>query len=74
MTNEQKKQIAWKMWLFDAYGNPDIMEEEVYSEIIDDPEDLIADLTEWYISGELTEADDPEWIDLIGFIREIGRE
>lgn len=73
LTLKQKREIAWKIWLFDAYGNPDIMEEEEYSEIINDPEDLIADLTEWYINGELTEPDDPEWLDLIRFIREMER-
>ena len=71
LTLEQKKRIAELMWFFDAYGMPDIMEEEIYKDLFDDAEDIIADLTEWYINGELTEPDDPEWLDLVRFIREM---
>lgn len=73
LTLEQKKQIAELMWFFDAYGMPDIMEEEIYSDLFDDAEDIITDLTEFYIGGELTEANDPGWLDLINGIRAIER-
>ena len=71
MTLEQKKRIAELMFYFDPYGEDDIMEEENYKDLFDDKEDIIADLKEWYIDGELTEPDNPYWLDLIKSIREV---
>lgn len=73
MTLEQKKQIAELIFFFDPYGEPEIVEEEVYAELFDDAEMIIDDLKDWYIGGELTEADDPQWINLVNGIREVER-
>ena len=67
MTNLQKLAIAEAIFFFDPYGEPEIIED--HHDLFDDPEAIIADLIDWYIGEDLTEEDDPSFIDLIKKIR-----
>ena len=73
MSIEKKQRIAEMIYWFDPYGDPDYDINDVSENMPDDVEIVINELTDYYINGELTEPDDPEWLVLINGIRAIER-
>lgn len=67
MSDQKKYVMAMAIQDFDPYGQADLM--DYYNDLPDDTESVIAELIEWYIGGELTEEDNPSFIDLIKKIR-----